>query len=169
MADPVTVATSVSSAGWTTRDCLYLAGVVISSVSAGITVFSARMALKRDNNSLGDSEIKLFEHITACESKLVDFNVGLKKEADMGGENYRIDDADDKKLQFLIECVLNAYDIACQRYIDGKLDKQRFRKTYSARISKVCNSALYRPVISTSGLHYSALSRVNVELNDPEK
>lgn len=169
MADPVTVATSVSSGGWTTRDWLYLTGVVVSFLSAGISVFSARMTLKRDNNSLGDSEIKLFEHITACESKLVDFNVALMKEAGNGGEDYRIGDADNMKLDFLIECVLNAYDIACQRYLDGKLDKERFSKTYAARISKVCNSGLYRPVISAAGLHYSALSRVNAKLNDPEK
>ncbi|HGH0940077.1 TPA: hypothetical protein ACJHI9_003534 [Yersinia enterocolitica] len=168
MVDPVAAVVEALPSGWTTRDFLYLAGVIVSTVAAIIAICSARMASKRDLNSLGDSEIKLFELIAKCESELVDFNVLIKKAADADGENYRIHDADNMKLSFLIESVLNSYDIACQRYIDDKLDKERFKKTYADRIKNVCSNALYAPVIARNKIHYSALEKINTKLNDPE-
>ncbi|GKV94962.1 hypothetical protein H2Y56_11305 [Pectobacterium aroidearum] len=168
MADPVTVATTAVEGGWTARDWLYLSGVIISSISAVIAFRSARSNLKRDLISQGDSEIKIFELIAKHESDLVNFNVGLLKNKEPQDENYSLHPADNMKLNFLTESVLNSYDIACQRYLDGKVDKGRFKKTYSERIKKICSNALYQPLISANKLHYSALDKVNIEMNDPE-
>lgn len=39
-----------------------------------------------------------------------------------------------KNFNAAIESLLNTYDDACSKYIDGKVDKERFRKTYKYEI-----------------------------------
>ena len=45
----------------------------------------------------------------------------------------RFFDFHQKALNSGIESLLNQYDDACAKYIDGKIDKHRFKKTYNKR------------------------------------
>ena len=98
---------------------MYAAGACISLFSAGVAWVSARRTLKRDNNSLGDSGIKIFELISKAESELTKFNVNLKKEIDAKGNAFIFNEAFRIELDCLSENLLNVYDIACPRYLDG--------------------------------------------------
>lgn len=169
MSDPITLSQTAEAAqSWTVKDYMYLAGAIVSSVSATIAIVGAYMTVRRDRNSTGDSEIKMFELISKSETELVLFSVQIKKEKDSSSEEYKMKDADRIKLNFLVENLLNAYDIACQRYLDSKLDRKRFEKTYSARIEKLCRNPLYVPIIEANKIQYSALIKSNIIINDLE-
>lgn len=75
------VADAASSSEFTFKDYMYAAGACISVVSAVVALVSARWTFKRDLNSLGDSEVKIFELISKAESELVKFNVRLKEKS----------------------------------------------------------------------------------------
>ena len=68
----------------------------------------------------------------------------------------------------LAQSVLNTYEIACQRFLDGKLDTVRFEKTYSARLKKIRSSEPYKGFIDGGNFNYSALIKVNEKLNNKE-
>ncbi|MCR4457562.1 hypothetical protein [Pseudescherichia sp. L3] len=163
------VVAQAASGNWTFKDLMYAAGVSVAVVSSLIACFSSWMTARRDRNSLGDSEIKLYELISKSIFEFSKFQIELMKKADEAGESYVISKADDSLLDLHIETVLNAYDIACQRYLDGKLDKTRFESTYKRVIGKLFENPLYQPVLSKRKIQYSALNKVNDALNDLEK
>ena len=172
MADPASTADAV----WTTRDSLYALGVIISIVSATIAGFSAFRTAKRDLNALGDSEIKAFEMIAKSEKDFAEANAAIVEEMEAHESSpekpstaFRLTKAKSDLNDFYAQSVLNAYEIACQRFLDDKLDKERFKKTYAARLKKLCSSEAYKPFISSGDFNYSALEKVNKQLNNPEK
>lgn len=177
MAEPTTAVEAM----WTLRDYLYSGGVFIAVISASIAGYSAVKTAKRDLNSLGDSEIKTFEMIAKAEKDFAEFNAKIldkkanfdanKNDSDSDSdsdEKFTLTKADDDLSNFYTQSVLNAYEIACQRYLDGKLDKDRFKKTYAARLKKLCARPAYRPFIKDGDFNYSALVQVNTALNNPE-
>lgn len=64
--------------------------------------------------------------------------------------------------------ILNAYEVACMKYIDDKIDKARFRKTYYKEIRDLFAVSSYRDLLSdTNSFH--ALKQVNEEWNNLER
>ncbi len=43
----------------------------------------------------------------------------------------------EKALRSAVEDNLNAYEDACGKYLDGKIDKTRFKKTYNSEIQNL--------------------------------
>lgn len=171
MADQATTEVVV----WTLRDGLYSCGVVVALASAAIAGFSAFKTGKRDLNSLGDSEIKTFEMIAKAEKDFAEFNASIVDEYDAfqldkknDGKEYELTKGKASLRGFYTDSVLNAYEIACQRYLDGKLDRARFSKTYAARLKKLCSNVAYKETINNKDFNFSALTKVNKQLNDPE-
>ncbi|WP_293648878.1 hypothetical protein [Pantoea septica] len=158
MAAPVNPETII-----TIRDICYAAGVLIALGSAFVSVLTYRKTVKRDLNAQGDSELKLYEIIAKAEKDAVDFN--LKFLAD---EIKAPTEAVDSAQKAYIQYMLNSYDIGCQRYLDGKLDKERFQKTYKQRILQLYGNSLYQEQLNPGTFKYAALDRVNNELNNPE-
>lgn len=165
---------------WTTRDTLYAIGIIISLtfsiISTVIALISLSNTKKRDLNIFGDSEAKTFESINKAESDFESFNSDIleKKNAfetdpKNNGKKFTLSKFQEDHFQVKACDVLNAYDIACQRYRDGKLDKIRFGKTYSDRIRTICSNPIYKPIIYDGSHKYSAIRKVNKELNDKEK
>lgn len=164
----VKVAAQAASDTWSFKDVMYASGVFVAMLSASIASISAWMTCRRDLNSLGDSEIKLYELISKSIIEFSKFQIELKEKAETKGEHYKMSKADNSMLDLHIENVLNAYDIACQRYLDGKLDPIRFASTYKVVIGKLFENSLYKPVLDKKNLQYSALNKVHAALNDPE-
>ncbi|MDU1062623.1 MAG: hypothetical protein E7A34_00010 [Leclercia adecarboxylata] len=164
----VKAAAQAATDTWSFKDAMYASGVFIALVSASIASYSAWLTSKRDLNTLGDSEIKLYELISKSIIEFSKFQIELKEKAEKEGEHYKMSKADNSMLDLHIENVLNAYDIACQRYLDGKLDSTRFASTYKVVIGKLFENSLYKPVLDKKNLQYSALNKVHAALNDPE-
>ncbi len=148
---------AVEQAGyvWTIKDYTYLAAVLIS----GLMFF---LAYRRDKNSQGDSELKLFEIITKAEKDWVDLNVRITLAPN--DEALALGDVRIPYAQY----VLNSYDMGCQRYLDGKLDKKRFSKTYKVRIHQLYSDADFKPLLGGGDFKYAALDKVHRILNNQE-
>lgn len=72
-------------------------------------------------------------------------------------------------LDSYIERELNTYDVACAAYLDKKLDKTRFRKTYSTEIQNLFeNSDGVKKILERNG-RYNAIKKVYNEWFDLEK
>ena len=140
---------------WAIKDYMYLAAVLISC-------FMFFLAYRRDKNSQGDSELKLFEIITKAEKDWVDLNAKINLAPN--DEALVLGDARIPYAQY----VLNSYDMGCQRYLDRKLDKKRFSKTYKVRIHQLYSDADFKPFLGGGDFKYAALDKVHRKLNNLE-
>jgi hypothetical protein len=144
----------------TLKDYAYIAAVAIS-----LLMFF--LAYRRDKNSQGDSELKLFEIITKAEKDLVDLD--FKRSVVAGEDEAALNEAEalnDQRKAYL-QYVLNSYDMGCQRYLDGKLDKTRFAKTYGVRIKEINSGDMAEGI--GKDFKYAALDRVNDMINNKER
>ncbi|OCJ37425.1 hypothetical protein [Serratia sp. 14-2641] len=141
--------------GYSLRDCLLALSLFVSFCA----LLRARSSFK---NSRGDSELKLYEIIAKSENDFLNFNERANKNEIKDEQEYNIFSTAYRTN------ILNAYDIACQRYIDGKLDVKRFKKTYRERISSLFSDVEYIKIINSTNLSFVALKTINEELNNQE-
>lgn len=64
---------------------------------------------------------------------------------------------------------LNAYDEACQKYLDGKVDKERFKKSYFIEIQSIVKSVDFKQKYDTQSTPYKATVKVYNEWFDLEQ
>lgn len=69
-------------------------------------------------------------------------------------------------LTMLKQEVLNSYEVACAKYLDDKVDKERFKKTYIKEIRELFTS--FKDMLSNEN-SYQAIKEVNTEWNNLEK
>jgi hypothetical protein len=67
-----------------------------------------------------------------------------------------------------VEGYINALDAACQFYIDGKIDKVRFKKAYQAEIRDAVREPSHEEYFRT-GHRFHALMKLFEEWENPEK
>jgi hypothetical protein len=68
----------------------------------------------------------------------------------------------------LIEGYVSALDTACQKYIDGKIDKIRFKKGYQREVRQAVQDESHKDFFRV-GHGYHALIRVYDEWENPER
>ena len=59
-----------------------------------------------------------------------------------------------------IETMLNVYDEACAKYLDGKVDKERFRRSYHKSIRHLVESGEFENQFNTPCSSYKCILRV---------
>lgn len=72
-------------------------------------------------------------------------------------------------LSSVFEDYLNAYDEACAKYIDNKIDKVRFKKMYVDEIKNLVESKNGKEKIDTDTTRFRAIRKVYNEWNNLEK
>lgn len=169
----------LAQAVWTTKDYWYAAGVFVALISAVVSVVSAFKTYRRDLNSLGDSELKTFDQISTAELNFAKFNANILDKEEKAkfqdknqsniSEEFKMSIGDTHLFDHYAQSVLNAYEIACQRYLDGKLDQVRFGKTYAERLKLVCKSPVYKVYLDKGDFNYAALAEVNTSFNNKER
>jgi len=63
--------------------------------------------------------------------------------------------------------ILNAYEIACMKYLDSKVDKDRFKKAYFQEVRQIFENDSYKPFLSKEN-SFHALKKVNSDWNNLE-
>ncbi|MDR0919641.1 MAG: hypothetical protein LBM93_10440 [Oscillospiraceae bacterium] len=124
-----------------------------------VAVFSCKQT--KQNNALMMAEVEMQIRQSINDASYL-FTT-LKEKID---KKDKTDENDQKESDYYMERYLNAYDEACQKYLDRKIDIDRFKKTYAAEIKNVVKefSDYFKP-----GNEYYALLKVNTEFNNPEK
>ena len=96
-------------------------------------------------------EMQIRELILSARSRYEDKVVQFKDEEDDELRKAMIDSA--------LEGVLNAYDEACAKYLDGKVDKERFKKLYHDEIRQLVDNVATKE--KYIGRHHRADSMVS--------
>jgi hypothetical protein len=63
--------------------------------------------------------------------------------------------------QTTIEANLNAYEEACSKYIDNKIDRKRFHQNYRIEIPQLVENEDYKQYFGGENSRYSAILQVN--------
>lgn len=127
-----------------------------SIISAG---YSYKQARKANKINSGQTEIFLRNLIFERKKTLNEFML-----------KYVPDDSKDelikKIFESLIEDELNAYEEACSKYLDNKLDKKRFKQNYKDEIKKLTEDDDIFKIMSSKMYDYNSIFKVNDEFKN---
>lgn len=136
---------------------------VISSIAIIISllafIFTKTNANKIEKIYYGQSEIAIRDTISNAKNRITD--ILLKANA----ENNQYTN---QCMKVSIEQLLNAYEEACAKYIDSKIDKKRFKKTYIDEIKNIVESDDFNKYFHF-GSKYEAIKKVYEEWFNLEK
>ena len=153
-----------------------VASLVITSISLVVSFFALFLAKKSNENAKmatnkankisednlklqsGVVELSLSQAIENAKGRVVDNNNlmtplvskseanTITKEEEYTLETYK------KSFNATVETLMNVYDEACSKYIDGKVDRLRFKKTYKYEIRNLLEkeelSEYFKPLTS---------------------
>lgn len=126
--------------------------------------------------SMGNLELSTSGRISNTRDKVGDITIIIspliskEKSGTLTVDEVNTLEAQTKVLHSAIENNINAYEEACSKYIDGKIDKDRFKKTYNTEIRQLVensnlNSSYFNPLTSK----FKAILKVYDEWNNLEK
>ena len=136
-----------------------IAALILSTITAAASALAAFLTfLNGRRTAYGNIELQIREMISEakyrqleCMSKLAENpnNITLKNQ-----------------LKALDEDVLNAYDEACAKYIDKKVDRERFKKMYMHEIRQLVESDDFAHKYNCIQSRFNATKRVYDEWNN---
>lgn len=162
----------------TTADTLSLifgiSGAILGLSSLIVSINSKRLADRQTALEEGNSEWELFKAIT--DSRL-NFETNSVKAVELDctfSLNPHLDKSKLPQLQRICESLVksslenyfNAYEEACTKYLDNKIDKGRFEISYRKDIENLINN--YTTYFGAD-TRYHAILRVHHKWTDPEK
>ncbi len=126
-----------------------LGSAVVSVLSLLATVVFAILAARSANRAhvvtIGAAETALRNAISLTRQRVGDLALQVGAVLD-GRRKDELTARDKRQLELLekafrsaVEDNLNAYEDACAKYLDGKIDRERFKKTYVCEIQNLCN------------------------------
>lgn len=131
-----------------------LISIIISSIASFISIFSvifSKINMNRiEKIYYGQSEIAISETLTNAKNKITD----ILSTADSYNNQYT-----KQCMKVAIEQLLNSYEEACAKYIDGKIDKIRFKKTYIGEIRNIVETNDFNEYFKF-GSQYVAIKKV---------
>lgn len=149
--------------------------IAVIALAMSASASSAANAIAKENLSLvhGQLEIELRNQITDSRRYVEDF---FKEHMDFLAKSVSALTEDEKKKRerlktsanSAIEGYLSALDGACQKYIDSKIDKVRFKKAYQREIRQAVQDEGHKEFFPPGHAH-NALMRVYEEWENPER
>ena len=141
-----------------------IVAIVISVISIIMSVISLIKAWKADKIAQEQIEISIHQLINQTKKDVMDISVIISEKLSANKEE--IEEALKQALKTAQEQNLNAYEEACAKYLDGKVDKERFKKNYSVEIRQLVEKYSEKYGATTP---YKATIKVYNEWNNLEK
>lgn len=156
----------------TNSDFIALGSCFVSIIAAAIAFYFANKTVKSNSAQI---ETSLRSEIRSAEASSRDagYKVAEFKVANTGDlsaqQNLHLDFLS-KAWNSSLEAYLNAYEDACGKYIDNKIDKKRFKKTYHSEIRNIGEKEVYKLFMQPeSTSKYTAIWKVYKEWNNLER
>lgn len=132
-----------------------IVALVLSTITAAASAIAAILTyINGKKTSYGNLELQIRAMISDAKYHLLEFS-------------YRCADLDkdiaSKQLDSLNEELLNAYDEACAKYLDKKVDRERFKKMYFHEIKQIVEKSEYNDYYSPTKSKYTATLKVYKE------
>lgn len=144
-------------------------------VAAYATYSSSKAKAKSEeaNKSAEASvEISVLGAITSTKEKIMDCSESMEEllaKKNLTADEKRLLDLKQKRFNVAIENNLNAYEEACAKYLDNKIDKVRFQKNYVTEIRNLVENKNYEKYFDAVKSRYKAILKVYQEWNNYEK
>ena len=143
--------------------------IIISVFALGISLFAL---FKSISQAYGNIELYINERITNTKEKVSELSLIISP---LSTKTKRI--PDEEKLlenyktiyQTAIENNLNAYEEACAKYLDSKVDRKRFIKTYKTEIRQLVEDKNLKHKFDALTSRYKAIVKVYNEWENLEK
>lgn len=140
-----------------------IVSITISGIALLISISSAiftKINMNRTEKiNYGQIEIATRQTITNAKNRLTD----ILSNVSTNNNQYT-----KQCVKVAIEELLNTYEEACDKYIDGKIDKKRFKKTYIDEIKNIVETNDFKEYFRF-GAKYTAIKKVYNEWFDLEK
>ncbi len=134
--------------------------VILSIVAIIISIVALHKSSKSSEiaNSIrmGQAEMEIRKLIFDARKVFLDISVEVN-----GGSN----EINHLRLEVAKEDLSNAYDEACMKYLDGKIDRERFKKTYGNEIRKIVENEGFKEVYNELTTKFQATVKVYKEWN----
>ena len=146
-----------------------IANIIISGLAF---VFSIFAIIKTKSNSEGNIELYINERITTTKENVTNIVLlmsSLSAKNNRNEEEERILEIYTHALNSSIENNLNAYEEACAKYLDNKVDKKRFKKTFKTEIRQLVENEEYQDYFNGVTSKYRAILKVYNSWENLEK
>lgn len=143
-----------------------IVAVIFSSIGLLISIISIVRANSAHKIAQGQIELNIHQLLNQTKKDVMDITIVI-------AEKCLNDDQDMKgvltqALNTANERNLNAYEEACAKYLDNKVDKERFRKNYHIEIRQLVEDANNKDKFDATTSPYKAILKVYKEWNDLE-
>lgn len=149
-----------------------IAALIVSGISLAFAAVSFFVSLNANKKSSSASvELTIHDAITSATEKIMDCSADMDK---LNAKNNRTEEEESelqmKKSRFnvAVENYLNAYEVACAKYIDNKIDKARFEKLYTSCVQKIVENPKFKKYFDAVTSRYKAILKVYKEWFDKE-
>jgi len=147
---------------------------ILTVIASGIAILISIIALRKSNlSSTAYIELYINERITDTKEKVAELFLEKEKLPTItGSANTAYPDivkAYEKVINSAIENNLNAYEGACTIYLDDKIDKERFKKTYRTEIKRLVENSGMKQYFDATTSRFKGILKVYKEWEDLEK
>ena len=132
----------------------------LAAVANGLTKTANEMQKGQLEMQKGQVEMQIREMISAARGRYQDKAVQLSVQ--------ETSELFESIVNSALEDVLNAYDEACAKYLDGKVDKERFKKLYHDEIRQLVNNTANIEKYREPQTKFHATNKVYNEWNNLE-
>lgn len=153
-----------------------IVSIIFAFVAIVVSIIAYRKAdttaTKANDIALGNLELYIGERITNTKEKVSD--VSLQMATLMSKQKKTPDDERvlaifEKAFRTAIENNINAYEDACAKYLDNKVDRTRFEKLYKAEVRQLVESIDLKEYFDGVTSRYKAILKVYDQWENLEK
>lgn len=156
----------------------FVVAVLALNVSLGVAVYtkfandrSLAIAAGAAETSLMDSISAAWDRIALVQEQVSELTNGRDRSQIEAHEEVRLQQVEHRYL-YAVERLCDQYEVACGRYLDGKCDRVRFKKSYHDAIRQLVqnNISAFAKVLNVGpASKYTALLKVYDEWHNLEK
>lgn len=136
----------------------------ISCIGVGISIISLLKSNSANKISQGQIELSIHQLIQQTQKDVMELSLRIADQ----------EDPEEGKNEILLQVFktafeqnLNAYEEACAKYLDGKVDRERFKRNYIIEIRRLVEE--YKEKFDSTTTPYKCILKVYKEWNDLEK
>jgi hypothetical protein len=158
----------------TTNETLTLL-ISCSTLALSLVVFvtskqTSERILEIENNNLKQNmaQTELYIQELLVNARTLFLNINLEKlKLAIDPTNVSLNAVADQLTLHSLQEILNAYEVACMKYLDAKIDKERFKKTYHQEIRQLFETEGYKSLLDKAN-SFHAIKKVNTEWHNLE-
>lgn len=138
-----------------------------TSIGLLISIISIIKASKAHKIAQGQIELNIHQLLNQTKKDVMEVSLLIAEKTTNNDQAMK--DILKQALNTANERNLNAYEEACAKYLDNKVDKERFKKNYNIEIRQLVEDKNNKDKFNATTSPYKAIIKVYKEWNDLEK